>query len=75
MSPQQRPKKQRGSKEKKKKQESAMLEIWLNEPRDVVSAPDVWSSEQALARQRQIIKSDDDSRQHQNEDGDTANAA
>ncbi|KAF4447175.1 hypothetical protein FALBO_16983 [Fusarium albosuccineum] len=74
MSPQQRPKKQKGSKEKKE-QEPVMLEIWLNEPSDVVSATDVWSSERALARPRRDVKSDDNSRAHQTEDRDTAEAA
>ncbi|KAM0245546.1 hypothetical protein ACHAP5_005353 [Fusarium lateritium] len=34
------------------KQESVMLEIWLNEPKEIVSAIDVWSSERAIAQQR-----------------------
>ncbi|KAM0207055.1 hypothetical protein ACHAQD_012180 [Fusarium lateritium] len=34
------------------KQASAMLEIWLNEPKEIVSAIDVWSSERAIAQPR-----------------------
>jgi hypothetical protein len=29
-----------------------MLQIWLNEPEDVVSATDTWSSQRALAKPR-----------------------
>ncbi|KAM0487985.1 hypothetical protein ACHAP7_001803 [Fusarium lateritium] len=34
------------------KQESVMLEIWLNEPNEIISATDVWSSERAIAQPR-----------------------
>lgn len=27
-----------------------MLEIWLNEPNEIISATDVWSSERAIAQ-------------------------
>ncbi|KAM0213207.1 hypothetical protein ACHAQI_004250 [Fusarium lateritium] len=34
------------------KQASVMLEVWLNEPKEIVSAIDVWSSERAIAQPR-----------------------
>ncbi|KAI3581912.1 hypothetical protein IWW34DRAFT_802729 [Fusarium oxysporum f. sp. albedinis] len=36
----------------KKSRNSAMLQIWLNEPEDVVSATDTWSSQRAIAKPR-----------------------
>ncbi|CVL12085.1 uncharacterized protein FFB20_11654 [Fusarium fujikuroi] len=35
-----------------KSRDSVMLQIWLNEPEDVVSATDAWSSQRALAKPR-----------------------
>ncbi|CCT64908.1 uncharacterized protein FFUJ_03830 [Fusarium fujikuroi IMI 58289] len=38
--------------EDKKSHDSAMLQVWLNEPEDVVSATDTWSSQRAFAKPR-----------------------
>ncbi|KAL7759322.1 hypothetical protein ACKLNR_009412 [Fusarium oxysporum f. sp. zingiberi] len=38
--------------QQKKSRDSVMLQIWLNEPEDVVSATDTWSSQRALAKPR-----------------------
>ncbi|SPJ79964.1 uncharacterized protein FTOL_08355 [Fusarium torulosum] len=34
------------------KQDTSMLEVWLNEPEDIVSATDVWSLERAITKPR-----------------------
>ncbi|KAF5627452.1 hypothetical protein F52700_8378 [Fusarium sp. NRRL 52700] len=41
--------------QQKRSQDSVMLQIWLNEPEDVVSATDTWSSQRALAKPRRHL--------------------
>ncbi|EWG41430.1 hypothetical protein FVEG_03552 [Fusarium verticillioides 7600] len=56
MSPDQQMKQQ----QEKKSRDSAMLQIWLNEPEDVVSSTDTWSSQRAGRRRlfdRYMVKS------------------
>ncbi|KAI3572139.1 hypothetical protein IWW34DRAFT_637988 [Fusarium oxysporum f. sp. albedinis] len=35
--------------------DSAMLQIWLNEPENIVSAADPWSSQRAIAKPRRHL--------------------
>lgn len=51
-----------------------MLQIWLNEPEDVVSATDTWSSQRALAKPRRHLDFTQPYRP-KNKDTDTAPAA
>ncbi|KAF5642771.1 uncharacterized protein FTJAE_3487 [Fusarium tjaetaba] len=51
MSPDQQMKQQ----QEKKSRDSVMLQVWLNEPKDVVSSTDTWSSQRALARPRRDL--------------------
>ncbi|KAJ4039257.1 hypothetical protein NW756_009628 [Fusarium oxysporum] len=44
------PGQQMKQRQEKKSRDSVMLQIWLNEPEDVVSATDTWSSQRALAK-------------------------
>ncbi|KAF5693571.1 hypothetical protein FDENT_1914 [Fusarium denticulatum] len=60
--------------QEKKPQDSAMLQIWLNEPEDVVSATDTWSSQRALTKPRCQLDFDQPKRP-KNEETDTAPAA
>ncbi|KAI8396424.1 hypothetical protein FOFC_20972 [Fusarium oxysporum] len=41
-------------KQEKNSQNSAMLQIWLNEPENIVSAADPWSSQRAIAKPRHL---------------------
>ncbi|SCO85970.1 uncharacterized protein FRV6_10097 [Fusarium oxysporum] len=55
-------------------QDSVMLQIWLNEPEDVVSATDTWSSQRALVKPRRHLDFVQSYRP-KNEDTDIAPAA
>ncbi|SCV45431.1 uncharacterized protein FFB14_08648 [Fusarium fujikuroi] len=54
--------------------DSVMLQIWLNEPEDVVSATDPWSSQRALTKPRHHLDFDEP-RRPKNKDKDIAPAA
>ncbi|CVK94417.1 uncharacterized protein FMAN_03530 [Fusarium mangiferae] len=62
------------TKQEKKSRDSVMLQIWLNEPEDVVSASDTWSSQRAVAEPRRHLDLVQSSRP-KNKDTDTAMAA
>ncbi|KAF5650887.1 hypothetical protein F25303_4265 [Fusarium sp. NRRL 25303] len=62
------------TKQEKKSRASVMLQIWLNEPEDVVSASDTWSSQRAVAKPRRHLDLVQSSRP-KNKDTDTALAA
>ncbi|KAF5238719.1 hypothetical protein FANTH_10217 [Fusarium anthophilum] len=49
------PDQQMKQQQEKKSQDSVMLQIWLNEPEDVISASDTWSSQRALAKPRRHL--------------------
>ncbi|KAH7260779.1 uncharacterized protein BKA55DRAFT_686362 [Fusarium redolens] len=49
------PDRQMKQKQEENPRGSAMLQIWLNEPEDVVSATDTWSSQRALAKPRRHL--------------------
>ncbi|KAM5517735.1 hypothetical protein FOXYSP1_08520 [Fusarium oxysporum f. sp. phaseoli] len=49
------PDQQMKQRQEKKSRDSVMLQIWLNEPEDVVSATDTWSSQRALAKPRRHL--------------------
>jgi hypothetical protein len=51
-----------------------MLEVWLKEPEDIVSATDVWSSERAITKPRHTADNTVPQRS-KNEGGDVAEAA
>ncbi|KAM0549405.1 hypothetical protein ACHAPJ_009391 [Fusarium lateritium] len=61
-------------KKAKSSQEPVMLQAWLNEPEDITSASDVWSSQRALTQPRQYVDSDK-SHQPKDESGGAAEAA
>lgn len=54
--------------------ESVMLEFWLNEPKEIISATDVWSSERAIAQPRHSTV-ETTSRPTKNRSGGAARAA
>ncbi|RKL22198.1 hypothetical protein BFJ70_g13225 [Fusarium oxysporum] len=60
--------------QEKKSRASVMLQIWLDEPEDVVSATDTWSSQRALAKPRRHLDFTQPYRP-KNKDTDTAPAA
>ncbi|KAI1034295.1 hypothetical protein LB504_004446 [Fusarium proliferatum] len=68
------PDQQMKQRQEKKSQDSVMLQIWLNEPEDVVLASDVWSSQRAVAKPRRHLDPVRSSRP-KNKDTDIAPAA
>ncbi|KAF4445663.1 hypothetical protein F53441_10612 [Fusarium austroafricanum] len=49
-----------------------MLQVWLNEPEDIMSGADVWSSERAVIRPRRDIGT---TKQPKKKSGDAAKSA
>ncbi|EXK32663.1 hypothetical protein FOMG_11545 [Fusarium oxysporum f. sp. melonis 26406] len=68
------PDQQMKQRQEKKSRDSVMLQIWLKEPEDVVSATDTWSSQRALAKPRRHLDFTQPYRP-KNKDTDTATAA
>ncbi|KAG5751851.1 hypothetical protein H9Q72_001552 [Fusarium xylarioides] len=66
--------KQMKQQQEKKSQDSVMLQIWLNEPEDVVSSTDTWSSQRALTKPRRHVDFDHPKRP-KNKETDIAPAA